>query len=395
MDVVQAANAIESLRDGVPPEGLVRQFTVGRKREIRRLNEFLSKPDGTALLLKANYGAGKSHLIKYLREEALAQNFAVSTVIVNSKEAVRFNRMDQILGAVFSGLEIPQVPGFRGPRPFFGLMASAAAESRSSDDGSWSRLSRSSRWDMDYAGVLESPAMYVALRSWIAGDGSTVDLIESWLTRPWEYRTQRKLLYESLVLSHWRRFRDPRSPGQFYADGVFEFHTHGHAQSWAVLRDIDRLAKQAALRGMIILFDEFEDVISLSRRDYREDALRNLFTFYAGKQYPGKTFFAVTPLFAMKCEISTWRTWGFDQDLLRKLPTFQMSPLGVRQIEELADRIIKAHAAAYEWNAARWVDRRRLREVIHGTAQSGGADRTREAVKQIVRVLDDALQSSP
>ena len=67
----EARRVIESLRKGIPPDGFVRDFTVGRREEIKELQRHLSDAGGTALLLKANYGAGKSHLIRFIREEAL------------------------------------------------------------------------------------------------------------------------------------------------------------------------------------------------------------------------------------------------------------------------------------------------------------------------------------
>ena len=71
MNSCQAQMIIESLRKGIPPEGFVRHFTVGRKSEITDLRQRLNTHNGTVLLLKANYGAGKTHLLKFIREEAL------------------------------------------------------------------------------------------------------------------------------------------------------------------------------------------------------------------------------------------------------------------------------------------------------------------------------------
>lgn len=115
MNAVQARRVIESLRKGIPPDGFVRYFTVGRKREINDLTSRLQAKDGTVLLLKANYGSGKTHLLRYIREEALERNYAVSTVTLDSSSAVRFNRMDQIFGAVCRNM------GFR----FFSIRCSA------------------------------------------------------------------------------------------------------------------------------------------------------------------------------------------------------------------------------------------------------------------------------
>ena len=60
-----ADRIIESLRFGIPPSSVIREFTVGRDNQIRQLEQTLSAPPsdrGGALLVNANYGSGKSHL---------------------------------------------------------------------------------------------------------------------------------------------------------------------------------------------------------------------------------------------------------------------------------------------------------------------------------------------
>ena len=46
----EARRVIESLRKGIPPDGFVRDFTVGRREEIKELQRHLSDAGGTALL---------------------------------------------------------------------------------------------------------------------------------------------------------------------------------------------------------------------------------------------------------------------------------------------------------------------------------------------------------
>ena len=102
MEIAEACRVIESLRKGIPPDGFVRHFTVGRDFEIRQLTRQFSDPKAGALLLKANYGSGKTHLLKFIREYALENSYAASTVTLDAKGAVRFNRMDQIFGGYLS-----------------------------------------------------------------------------------------------------------------------------------------------------------------------------------------------------------------------------------------------------------------------------------------------------
>src|SRR5438034_560695 len=90
-DPSTADRIIESLRFGVPPADNVRAFTVGRREQMAELERSLELGDGdrgSALLVKANYGAGKSHLLKVIREMALDAGYAVSLVVVNAHEGV-------------------------------------------------------------------------------------------------------------------------------------------------------------------------------------------------------------------------------------------------------------------------------------------------------------------
>lgn len=267
MDAIQSQRIIESLRKGIPPDRFVRAYTVGRKSEIADLTQRLCDPDGTVLLLKANYGSGKTHLLRYIREEALDQGYAVSTVTLDSNSAVRFNRMDQVFGAVCRNIEVPQVAGKKGIRPFFDTLVNSI--NQRGDE--WYDITHKWRWD--YSEKLDSPAIFVALRAWATGTVEACDTVEDWLYQPWLYKTQRKKLYTELVENLRRIFRDPRSDRQFYANGVFTFDVQDYEQSWSALRDFDLLARTSGLKGLIILFDEYEDVITnLKNVSYQEAA---------------------------------------------------------------------------------------------------------------------------
>lgn len=393
MDVAQAQRVIESLRKGIPPDGFVRHFTVGRKAEIDGLVRQLESQSGTALLLKANYGSGKTHLLRFIREEALARNFAVSTVTLDSSSAIRFNRMDQMFGAICRNIEIPEASDCRGIRPFFELLVKRINECDC--EPFWSDLSNDRRWDLSEK--LDSPALFVALRAWTTGRTEVLDLVEDWLYQPWQYRVQRKKLYIQLVNNNNMRkfFRDPRPEWKFYADEVFMFHTQGHAQSWAALRDFNSLSRAAGLNGMIILFDEFEDVVTNIRNvSHQEAAFWNLFHFYSGKQYPGKTFYAVTPQFVEKCKIRLIQKgrWDFDFSRFSSLPQFEMSPLEAPQLLELAKRIIPVHELAYSWDASSEADGNNIRAVLKQATQTQIQDRTRHAIVCFVNHLDTLLQ---
>lgn len=390
MELVQARRVIESLRKGIPPDGFVRHFTVGRESEIRQLTKKFSEPNAGALLLKANYGSGKTHLLKFIREQALENSFAVSSVTLDAKGSVRFNRMDQMFGAICRNIEVPEVPDAKGVRPFFDLVE---RQINLRDEREFF-AELSNQWKWDYSETLDSPAMFVALRAWISGNPEVINLVEDWLFQPWSYSVHRKKLYSELVAKLRRFFRDPRPEWKFYADEVFMFNTSGHAQSWAALRDLNALACASGLRGLIILFDEFEDVITnLANIGHQEAAFWNLFQFYSGKQFPGMTFYAVTPEFTEKCKARLLEKgkWDFDFSRFDSLPTFQMSPLETAHIIDLAQKIVLVHGMAYNWDAERAMRKENLSAMISEATTVPIQDRTRHAIITVVKALDALL----
>lgn len=387
----EADSIIESLRYGVPPQGLVRHFTVGRKKELDTLRSSLMSPTqegGAALLVKANYGAGKSHLLQVIREMALESNHAVSLVQVNALEGVRFNRMDTILGAICKRMEVPDHEGLGIGQLFdaFDRREDETDESITiSGDGSW-----------DYSDYLSAPGVFVALRAWCNSTSQSVRyLVEDWLANPPAYRGQRKLLYQKLVADLRPHFRDSRAEWQFYADEVFLFHTGGHRNAWAALTDFDVIARASGLNGLVILFDEFEDVIqNLNRRDYQQEAFLNLFRFFAGERFPGMAYFAVTPDFVAKCktELMTRGVFDFDFDIFSRLPFFEMGEISEADFFKLARTIRDVHGIAFGWDAKSTLPDRRLSRVAEKLWARRTPERVRLAIQGVVETLDQLYE---
>lgn len=390
MQSPDAQRVVESLRKGIPPDGHVCQFTVGRATEMEELTAKLQSADGGSLLLQANYGSGKTHLLRFVRETALEMGYVVSLIALDAKGQVRFNRMDQVFGAICRNIEVPKKKPGKGIRQ---LLDESRYGLEWEDAKFWREVTNGGRWDLSEA--LDSPAMFVALRAWHTEEPDAQDLVEDWLCQPWTYRSQRKRLFTELVLGLRRHFLDPRPAWKFYNDGVFEFHTQGYAQCWAALRDIRHLATSCGYRGFILLFDEYEDVITnISRINHQEAAFWNLFQFYTGKSFPGVSFYAVTPEFVAKCKtlLLTKNRYDFDYELFDRIPTFQMAPLERDELRELAERIVAAHGTAYSWEPEAIVDRGELDRVLQAATAVPVQDRTRQTIRQIVAHLDDALE---
>jgi hypothetical protein len=236
----------------------------------------------------------------------------------------------------------------------------------------------------------------VALRAWVrSGSQDVRHLVQDWFENPENYRGQRQKLYCGLVRDLRGSFLDPRREWQFYADEVFLFHTGGHRQAWDALADFHTLAQSAGLRGFVLLFDEFEDVIqNLTRRDYKEEAFLNLFRFFDGDRFPGMSYFAVTPDFVEKCKTELLQRGVYDFDYRRfdELPSFKMEPIERPEFVDLAKRIREVYGAAYDAEPKRLVSDGELDRLVDQLWTVRSPDRVRRAIQGVVNALDDRLE---
>lgn len=396
LDQPEAEKAIESLRTGIPPIGHLRQFTVGRATEVKSLEDTLRRPSehrGEALLVQANYGAGKTHLLRLIREIALEEGFAVALVTVDSKSGVRFNRMDQISAAVMRELEVDGKYG-KGAWTLFDGFASAEPHLLEPDlRERYSRISADDRWDISEE--LKAPGLWVALRAWVHAPTDAVrELVQDWLSFPWNYESTPGQLYRQLVERLRPAVRDPRPDRTMYAEGVFHFRKSGHTQAWAVLSDLHVLAQICGRRGLVLLFDEFEDVIqNMNNIQYEREAFVNLFRLFSGERFGGMSYFAVTPDFAEKCRnrIYAKMAYDFPVDRFDRLARYEVAPIRKADFLRLATAIRCTHACAYGWDADTEFSDDNLAGVVEELYRRRSADQIRQAIQGIVAALDDHI----
>jgi hypothetical protein len=86
------------------------------------------------------------------------------------------------------------------------------------------------------------------------------------------------------------------------------------------------------------------------------------------------------------------RDINFDYSELRQFPTFEMQPLGVSQLLELATRIRDTHALAFGWDSKARIDDAALRAVVQKAAAVPVEDRSRQTIKRAVSALDAAFE---
>jgi hypothetical protein len=75
---IHCKKMLEAFRLGVAPGFAITDITVGRERELEIIHNW-QKYDFGSLMLIGQYGQGKSHMIRYIREKALQEGYVVAT----------------------------------------------------------------------------------------------------------------------------------------------------------------------------------------------------------------------------------------------------------------------------------------------------------------------------
>lgn len=388
MDPNEARRVIESLRYGVPPDGHICDFTVGRQDEISALRSQLDDDSANALLLNANYGAGKTHLLRFIREEALRKGWMVSLVTMDSKAGVRFDKLSQIVGAICANIQVPDQDG-KGIRHLFNAFEKSATDGCLEREF-WSTLHNNSNWDKKRH--FETEVFFLGLRAWLFRDQAIEGYIVNWFQSPHRNSDGRKShLYKTLIEGMRRFYRDSR-PKQYFTRERLDL-TNNDELCWAFLRDLHLAAKAIGLQGLVLCLDEFEDILyNLPRINGKKMAFCNLFELFHGRQYRAHAYFAVTPGFTQKCkkELENKGEYDYDFSQFDALRQFEMTPIERSDFEVLCRRIVETHSIAFSWKPPARCSSS-ISEIIERFSTDVSQDRVRQCIQHVVQELDRRL----
>lgn len=103
----QTSKTLNALRLGVIPDDHIQNFMVGKDLEKEALHEFIASVgngEGRVGFLKGAYGSGKTFMLKYVTEIALAQNYVVASVPIHS--GFGFSKLDGIYENMMNNLMV-------------------------------------------------------------------------------------------------------------------------------------------------------------------------------------------------------------------------------------------------------------------------------------------------
>ena len=111
LDPAAAERIVESLRSGIPPQRYVSTYASGNEEFLRNVRKrHLESPAtrGKIRFISGSWGAGKTHFLRLLREEAFSANYLVSTVEL-SADATPFNKFEQVFFEIVRKITSPEM----------------------------------------------------------------------------------------------------------------------------------------------------------------------------------------------------------------------------------------------------------------------------------------------
>jgi len=350
---LEARQVIRHLKAGVFPPLGIDQFTFGRRAEVATIQEALDTAvagRSKGIFLEADYGHGKSHMLKFIEYSALAQGFAVSWIILDVKNHA-FNHPARYLHSFLENIKVAETPlrGLCNLVPFWMNNGQKQSLLKYADSGAPS-------W---FGNAILGQA-----------NGYSISDPDHYYSRALEARD---IKYRSGWSSH---------------QGVYDR-----------MKSLAQLCRAAGLKGVVFLFDEIESVAVLYNRLSRTAAYSVLSTLLDPDEFPHFCFFfAATPDFRSKLKseeeayiyspsaASFIKKWINGKHCVLPLPRLSKSQNG-----ELLRKLRSLHEHAFTWKAADRVTDELIAEIVQVAHNQSLTER--ELIKSFVTILEICQQN--
>src|SRR5437588_4931020 len=106
-----ALEIVESLRAGIPPKRYVSSYSTGNEQFLQNVRKrHLESPStsGKIRFVSGSWGAGKTHFLRLLREQAFDARYLVSTVELNV-DSTPFNKFEQVFYDIVRNITSPEM----------------------------------------------------------------------------------------------------------------------------------------------------------------------------------------------------------------------------------------------------------------------------------------------
>jgi hypothetical protein len=259
-----ALEVIESLRTGIPPKRYVAAYSTGMEQflqNVRKRHLESASTSGKIRFVSGSWGAGKTHFLRLLREQAFDARYLVSTVELNVDETP-FNKFEQVFFDIIRNITSPEMydeGDLSRAAPFAEVLRRALFKAPAGEEEPVSherfeeakgRLFADDTIDIDFRRIVtQFWETYLAE----GGDRATLE------------NTRGRLL-------QW--FAGEGTMSSYRPNGVQKIVKRENAR--LMLQSLSRLATHVGYRGLVILFDEAEMSFSVMRKSNLKQAHNNL-----------------------------------------------------------------------------------------------------------------------
>lgn len=378
---------IDALRGGKEPEQSTRYIPIGRKDEIdefKRLLEDVKRGKAVTKFINAQFGMGKSLLLKTVDAIAIENNFAVSCIDLPKKAAdLPFSKFEVVYAKIVQTLESRSGSSFKEIVDAWLLdLKNRAADILNnpirSEDPIVTELMKETldpvkKYSNSFAVVLES--YYEGLKT---GNDEIMRYAMAWLKG------------------------DPNMPAN-KRKVIGVKGTITKEESFNFLKALTIFIKSIGYSGIVVLIDEAENITNIAQGNSRDGAYGNIKKLYDNESKLGNMMFIFAGTPDLYMEGNPKGIWSYDalydrvKDALDsplkdvRKPVIELEGLKRDELKEVSNEIIEMHGLAYNWDS-----KSRMNPVLDHILDdyevraglSGGKVIPRDFIRALVKNLD-------
>jgi hypothetical protein len=386
-------DVIDALRGGEAPERCTRYLPIGRKDEIdefKRLLKDVERGKVATKFINAQFGMGKSILLKRMEAIAIENNFAVSYIDLPKRAAdLPFNKFEIVYTKIVQTLKSKSGSSFKEivDNWLLDLKNKAIAmldNPLRSEDPVVIRLMKESldpvrEYSHSFAVVLEN--YYMILKT---GNDEGAGYALAWLKG------------------------DPNMPAD-KRKFIGVKGTITKEESFNFLKALAIFLKSIGYYGLVVLIDEAENIMNLTPRNSREGAYGNIKTLHANEHGLENIMFIFAGTSQLYYEGEQKGIWSYNalyeriKDALHstykniKEPVIELEGLKREELMEVSEKIIEIHDLAYNWDPRQKMNPPVLEQILDyyesRAGLSGGKVIPRDFIRGFVSVLDVTQQN--
>ena len=387
---METEDILMALKNGNVPSKGVKNFAIGRDKEIEEFQRLLNKVDqddkAIVKFLKGEFGAGKSFFLKVIEEMAYEQNFVVSWITIGPQ--LPLNKIEVVYRNIAQNLRCKTGTSLehiiKRWITHLQMVALELADNKSEErkillELVHDELEETREYSSVFARAIENYAklLYMnnnegcsAVIAWLRGDTNI------------PFNLKQKFGIK----------------GEINKENALSF-----------LEALSIFIKSIGYSGLVIVIDEVEYVIKLRTQDMRDASYNYIRDIYdncnLGKFQSSLFVFAGTnDLFDNSKGIPSYKALDdrikrvLDTDLIdMRKPVVKLYAFNEEELIEISQKILDMHSEVYNWNASEYVGPIigdiAERHISNEASLTESESTARDFLRQFVSLLDTVQQN--